>query len=269
MELTARPCLAAAATLAAASIVAGTPVVTSSLPEIHVPAIQFIGDSSFFQPILDPAAGFEQMLLDGALTFDKALVGDEGALAGEAFSGMSGLDAIDHEADLIPNAITNLFNANGLLDPTDFNALVPPQLGLDTSAIGGSASGGTDGGTSQISSLAANQSIFMSGDIANAMSAVAADLSQLGTAMTTLNTDLVTAGTDFTSNFVTQAGAIATALQEFNAVDFASALQHLVDLAAFQQVVSEDLPAVYQALIAFGDVFAAGEILTVMSMGGF
>lgn len=268
MELTARPCFAAAAALAAASVVAGTPVVTSSLPQIHVPAIQFIGDSSFFQPLADPQAGFEQILIDGVLTFDKALIGDEGGLTGQAVSGMSGLDAIDHETDFIPNAITSLFNANGLLDPTDFNTLVAPQLSVEPSAIGGSAANGTDGGTSQVSSLAATQGLFVSGDIANAMSAVAADVSQLGTAVTNLNTDLVTAGSEFSGNLVTQAGALATALQDFNAADFATALEHLVDLAAFQNVVSDDLPAVYQALMGFGDVFAAGEILTVLSMTG-
>lgn len=265
MELAARRCFAAAASLAAAGIVAGTPAVAPSLPQIHVPAIQFIGDSSFFQPILDPAAGFEQMLLEGALTFDKVLTGDEGALAGEAFSGMSGLDAIEHESDLIPNAITNLFNVNGLLDPTDFNTLVVPQLNVDPSAINGSSIGSSAANPAS----AVDQTGFLTTDIANAMSAVAADLSQLGTAMATLNTDLVTAGTDFTNNFVTQADAIATALETFNTAGVSSALQNLIDLAAFQTVISQDLPAVAQALIGFSDIFVAADIMSIAATVGF
>lgn len=280
MQLVVRHSLAATVSLAAVGVIAVTPGVTSpgtpgtpSRVEVRSPAVQVTGDSSVFLPLPAGDTGFDQSFFDGLLTVDRDLISTQGDIAGQMVDGLNGANAILHETDFIADPVTNLFNANGIaIDASDVSTLLAPQLNFDPStfngSFNGSSLGASDGAGSQAASLAAVQSPFFSADLANAVSAVAADIAQLQASVMTLGTDLVSAGEDFSSNFVLQTEAIAAALQDFNSAAFATALQNLIDTAAFEAVLAQDLPAVFQDMVAFGNVMALGQLLgTALLLG--
>lgn len=280
MQLAARHSLAATVALTAVGVIAVTPGVTPVLTprltpprlEVRSPAVQATGDSSVFLPLPVGDPGFDKEYFDGLLTVDRDTIGALGDLAGPTIDGLNGANAIVHETDFIENPLTSLFNANGIVvDPADASAIAP-ALNLETpginGAVNGSSLGAADGAGSQAAALAGAQGPFLTADLANAMSAFAVDLANLEASLTTLGNDLASAGEDFSSNIVVQSEALGEALQDLNTTAFVAALQNLINTAAFEAVLAQDLPAVFQDVIAFGNVVELGQIIGMGALLG-
>ncbi len=207
MERAARPYIAAAAVLAAGGLIAATPAVTPSLPDVQVPNIGLTSDTAndpgaadIFQLLLDNQAN--QSLIDSVNTFNGDLAGADGKLIDSI---VSSLPAGDQAA--VENAVQQFLDgANPLLGAggDSFLGTLGAGAGLDPTTLN------LDGGASQAAdpALGTNQlAAVQTGDLASN-----GVINVVQTAAASFYDDLVASEAAFNASLASQEQAIEQAV---------------------------------------------------------